>query len=616
MERKSNIQLTLSEGLAVERDVQPDGSSEALAHLLGVRRAYLLRRSVDARRRDDVHFVASVGVCGDGGRGAADGGEEEPSEVVPFSQREVPAGDGGGRGEAGRPVAGAGKRGGGRGEEDGRGDRGEAGRPVVVGAGPAGLFAALELAEAGRRPLVVERGACVQERRADVERYLKTRVLDVESNVQFGEGGAGTFSDGKLTCGKNSPLSRLVLESFVAAGAPPEILWQAKPHIGTDVLGGVVRALRERVVACGGEVLFRTQLVGLEVDAGPGPGAGGGAGAGRGVDAPAGGRLRAALLRDVRGKEMRVECGALVLACGHSARDTFEMLRGAGAAMERKPFSIGVRVEHLQRDVDRAQYGAAAGHPALGAADYKLHCKTAGGRGAYTFCMCPGGTVVAAASEQGGLCVNGMSVHARDGANANSALLVDVRPEDFGGDADDVLAGVAFQRKWERAAFAAGGGDWSAPVQYVGDFLAATAGTRPSRGGARALRPARKGAAASARLQAACAGASRVEPSYPLGVREADLRECLPPFAADGIAEALSVFGRRLRGFDGAGALLTGVEARSSSPVRVLRDAASLQSPTIAGLYPCGEGCGYAGGIMSAAMDGIRVARALMRPNA
>ena len=521
MEKRSNIKLTLDEGLAVKQDLLSDGSSQTLARLLGVEEACLLRCSVDARRKGDVRFVVTAGL-----------GERGP--VVPLEERGLPA------------------------------RRREGARPVVVGAGPAGLFAALELAEAGFSPVVVERGAPVEERRADVERYLRTRVLDCESNVQFGEGGAGTFSDGKLATGTKSPLIPQVLETFVAAGAPAETLWQAKPHLGTDVLAGVVASLRRRIVACGGEFAFHTKLVGLVEDGG----------------AVAGVRLEHA------GEERVLPCGRVVLALGHSARDSFGMLEEAGFTLEPKPFSIGVRIEHRQEAIDRAQYGASAGHPALGPADYKLSCHLGGGRSVYTFCMCPGGEVVAASSEEGGLCVNGMSYQARAGENANAALLCDVTPADFPGGGP--LSGVAFQRRWEQAAFRAGGGDWRAPAETVGDFLATTGGSGRRR------------------------GHGVVSASYPLGVREADLGVCLPDFALGALREALPVFDRKLSGFADAGVLLTGVEARSSSPVRIVRDPKTLMAARMRGVYPCGEGAGYSGGITSSAVDGIRCARAVI----
>lgn len=522
MEKRLNIKLTLDQGLAVTQDLCPDRSSQALADILGVKRAYLLRRSVDARRKGDVHFVVTAGVGG---------GADAPQAVLPIEQWPLPE------------------------------PRCEGPRPLVVGMGPAGLFAALELAEAGLRPLVIERGAPVEERTADVERYHRTRVLDTASNVQFGEGGAGTFSDGKLTTGKNSPQIARVLETFVAAGAPSEILWQAKPHMGTDVLSTVVKRMRERIIACGGEVRFHTQFVGMDI----------------GVD----GRLRGVALAS-EGIVHEVEVSRLVLACGHSARDTFTLLKEAGFELEPKPFSIGVRIEHEQAFINRAQYGKFAGHPALGAADYKLSCHLDGGRSVYTFCMCPGGEVVAASSEESELCVNGMSRQARDGANANAALLCNVTPDDFA-DAADPLSGVAFQRRWEHAAYVAGGSDWHAPVQRVGSF-------------------------------ADIAGKSHTVPeaSYPLGVVEAPLDACLPGFATAALREALPVLNRSLHGFADPGALLTGIETRSSSPVRIVRDPQTFMSTRVHGVYPCGEGAGYAGGIMSAALDGLRVAGALV----
>lgn len=431
-----------------------------------------------------------------------------------------------------------------------------AARPVVVGLGPAGLFAALTLAEHGYRPLVLERGRDVDRRAADVERFWRGDALDERSNVQFGEGGAGAFSDGKLTTRASDARMAEILDRLVAAGAPAEIKYLHKPHIGTDLLRGVVKNLRRRIIQLGGEVRFEAQVTDLEI--------------------------RAERIAGVvaNGAE-RVPCGALVLAIGHSARDTYELLAARGVAMEAKPFAVGVRIEHPQDWIDRAQYGKDAGHPRLPAADYALtYQDRETGRGVYSFCMCPGGQVVAAASEAGALVTNGMSLHARDSGAANSALLVAVGPGDFG---PGPLDGVAFQRKYERLAFACGGGSYYAPVQTVGDFLAGRTGGRMF----------------------------LTQPTYRPGVRPADLRDCLPPYVSAALGRALPHFGRKLLGFDDPAAVMTGVETRSSAPCRIRRGA-DFVSESVGGLYPSGEGAGYAGGIMSAALDGMRCAIALM----
>ena len=437
-------------------------------------------------------------------------------------------------------------------------------RVVVVGAGCAGLFCALSLARAGLRPLLVERGDDATRRGEVVAAHNATGVLDPESNIQFGVGGAGTFSDGKLQTGTKSPAHRLILQEFVDAGAQPQILWDAKPHVGSDVLPGVVTNILRQIEEAGGEVRTRCRMTDLEVEDGA---------------------LRSVVLtsqaEDGAFSEERVEVSAVALACGHSARDVFKLLRDRGVAMERKTFAMGVRIEHLQANVDRALFGPAAGNPALGAAPYKLSEHLPSGRSAFSFCMCPGGYVVSAASEPGGVVTNGMSLSDRAGANANSGLLANVFPTDLPG--DDVLAGVALQRECERAAFAAGGGGYVAPAQLVGDFL---------------------------RGEASSAGGS-VVPTYPRGVAWGSIDGCLPPYIVETLRVAIPRMARHLHGFDAADAVLTGVETRSSSPVRVTRGDDG-QSVSTRGLWPVGEGAGYAGGIMSAATDGILAAQKLV----
>lgn len=429
--------------------------------------------------------------------------------------------------------------------------------PVVVGMGPCGLFAALYLARAGLRPVCLERGQSVEQRALTVQRFFEGGPLDENSNVQFGEGGAGAFSDGKLTTGIKDARCRQVLQVLHAHGAPESILYQAHPHVGTDRLPQVVASIRREIVALGGQVYFDARLTGIETRDGK----------------------LCALRYMQNGREQQLPVNQMILALGHSARDTFRMLFDAGIAMEQKPFSVGVRIEHPQSLIDRAQYGQAASSPYLGAAEYKLHAKLPDGRGVYSFCMCPGGQVIAAASEAGGVCTNGMSAYARDGQNANAALLVDVRTQDFP-DAHP-LSGLAMQRRWEQLAFAAGGGNYRAPAQRAEDFLADRASTH----------------------------LGEISPTYRPGVTPADLRAVLPAYAADGLQAGLRIFARQLHGFDHPDAVLTGVEARSSSPLRIPRS--ETLECSIAGIYPAGEGAGYAGGIMSAAVDGLRVAQAV-----
>ena len=489
----------------------------------------LKRRSVDARKKNDVRIIYTVDVAVKGREDkilkmahcARASLAQDPVYHVP-QPRSIPAQ-----------------------------------RPVIVGFGPAGMFAALVLSMAGLRPLVLERGQDAKARHAAVLEFWKTGTLDPECNVQFGEGGAGTFSDGKLNTGVKNERIGWILEQFTGAGASADILYDAKPHIGTDELVTVVQNLRETIIHYGGEVRFGVKVTGLVTEDGRVTG------------------VRAAQ----GGEEAVIPASCVLLAIGHSARDTFEALHAQGVPMEPKPFSMGVRIEHRQADINAAQYGAAAEH--LPAADYSLSCHLPDGSSAYTFCMCPGGEVFAAASEAGGVCTNGMSNSRRDGENANAAVLVTLRPEDFPD--KSTLGGMYWQRSIEQRAFARGGGNYHAPAQLAGDFLAGRASTGPG----------------------------RVQPTYRPGVTWCDLHDMLPARITDTLAQALPAFGRKLRGFDDPDAVLTAPETRSSSPVRIVRgeDRCSTGVP---GLYPCGEGAGYAGGITSAAVDGLRCAESVL----
>ena len=490
-----------------------------------IKRWKIVKRSLDARKKDDIHYVCTVAL-------ELHGGEEKIlkrcRDAEPYTEPvyEIPSLQFTGN------------------------------RPVVVGFGPAGMYAGLVLAKAGLKPIVIERGHCAEERRAAVEAFRNGGRLDPENNVQFGEGGAGTFSDGKLNTGVKDKRMAWMLSQFAEHGAPAHIVYDAKPHIGTDILIDVVQNFRREIISLGGEVRFNTKFKELVINDGAVSG----------------------IIVSAAGEDTLLPCDSVILAIGHSARDSFETLLAQGVPMQPKPFSMGVRIEHRQSMVDLSQYGRERGE--LPAADYSLNVHLPDGTSAYTFCMCPGGQVFAAASEEGGVVTNGMSYSARDGENANSALLVTLHTEDFpdGG----VLSGMYWQREIERAAYNYGGGNYMAPAQLVGDFLE----NRPS------------------------TGAGEVTPSHRPGVIWGDIREVLPPRITDVIKNALPELGKKLKGFDSPDAVMTAPETRSSSPVRIDRGADF--SSEIRGLYPCGEGAGYAGGISSAALDGMRCAEAVI----
>lgn len=495
-----------------------------------IKKLSIYKKSVDARKKDDVHFTYSVDVeISLDEKQIVSKCKSNKVSIAEVYHYEIP-----------------------------ENKRVSKFRPVIVGFGPAGMLAGLILAEAGLRPLIFERGKNIDDRQKDVNEFWTKRKLDEESNVQFGEGGAGTFSDGKLTTGIKSPFIRKVLEEFYEAGAPEEILYSSKPHIGTDRLAVVVKNIRKKIEKLGGEVKLECKVEKLIVY----------------------NKFVQGLTYSHKGEFFDIEADSVIMAIGHSARDTVEMLYNLGVEIIQKPFSVGARIEHPQSLINKAQYGKFANHPKLGAADYKLSCHGLHERGAYTFCMCPGGTVVAAASEKEGVIVNGMSSLARDGENANSALLVGIEPKDF--PSEHPLAGIYYQREIEHKAFILGGGDYKAPAQLVGDFLKG----EPSK------------------------ELGDVKPTCPTGVTLTNIEECLPQKVSATMKSAIVEMDKKLNGFNLYDAVLTAPETRSSSSVRILRD--DLLQCNISGIYPCGEGAGYAGGIVSAAVDGIKCAHAVL----
>ncbi len=525
------INMIRINNISLPVDYEPEQLRRKIAGILRVRERELeaislVKQSIDARRKDDVHFVLSCNVKVPDEEGVLKRNKNKHVSLLPAWHYRFP-----------------------------QVKRRSSAPPVVVGMGPAGLFAALYLARNGLPSIVLERGKAVEQRAQDVESFWRTGVLNPSSNVQFGEGGAGTFSDGKLTTGTHDERIQTVLDTLVGAGAPADVAYSFRPHVGSDVLRQVVKNIRRELIALGCDVRFGHQLTGLHVEKG----------------------TLTAIQVDAATGPYRLETDTLILAPGHSARDTFSMLHDAGVPMQQKPFAIGVRIEHCQEAISRAQYGDAWQY--LPPSDYRLSCHLPNGRSAFSFCVCPGGQVVASASEPGHLVTNGMSLRARDGRNINGGLLVGVGPGDFGG--SDPLAGVRFQQRWEALAWEAGGRNFRAPAQRVGDFLAKRSGD----------------------------GRGEVTPTYRPGVKWTEVDACLPGYVADALRSALPLLDRKVKGFAHPDAVLTGVETRSSSPVKIPRD--ERCQCAIRGIYPCGEGCGYAGGIMSAAVDGVRVAEAV-----
>ncbi len=527
MIRLNNIKLKLNYS---DNDIRKAVQRELIIDEKQIDNISLFRRSVDARHKNDIHFIATIDarLNTDESRVLSKAKcknatiTNEYRYKIPFNK-----------------------------------DLDQ--RPVVVGFGPAGMFCALILAQAGQRPIVIERGDTVDVRTKKVNDFWSQGKLDTESNVQFGEGGAGTFSDGKLNTGTKDSRARNVLNEFVSHGAPKEILYNAKPHIGTDKLRETVKNIREDIISLGGEIRFNTKLTKINHKDG---------------------MVESVTVIHNNTQDI-IETDNVVLAIGHSARDTFEMLCFMDIFMEQKPFAIGARIEHLQKNINKAQYGDFADSKYLGAADYKMNIKSKNGRGVFTFCMCPGGYVVAAQSEENTIVTNGMSNFDRANINSNAALLVNVNPADFG--SEHILAGVEFQRKIERRAFLSGGGDYKAPIQRVGDFLKNTNSV----------------------------SLGEVTPTYKPGYNFAKTDDYLPHFITNSMREGIIAMDRKLHGFSHPDAIITGPETRSSSPVRITRDD-TLQSVSLKGLYPCGEGAGYAGGIISAAVDGIRCAEQIL----